>query len=111
MDSGEGNHAMTAMLELAADLRAQGYSVDLGANVTGKSRVRHKVDLLAKRSGDHTVVAMEGRHAVNATYGIVALFVVAYDVGATAYYVATEKIAGEDRALANSYRISVVEPA
>ncbi|HUZ79688.1 MAG TPA: hypothetical protein VMV28_03620 [Thermoplasmata archaeon] len=101
---------MSSMLELAADLRAQGYSVDLGADVTGKSRVRHKVDLLAKRSGDKTVVAMEGRPAGDATYGIVALFAVAYDVGATAYYVASEKIAGDDLALAKSYHISVVEP-
>lgn len=111
MDSAGGNHAMTAILELAADLRAQGYSVDLGADVTGKSRVRHKVDLLATRTGDKAVVAMEGRPAASATYGIVALFAVAYDVGATAYYVATEKVAGEDLALAKSYHISVVEPA
>jgi hypothetical protein len=99
------------MLKLAAELRGQGYAVDLGADVTGKSGVRHKVDLLAKRKGDQrVVVAMEQRPARLTTHGIVALFAVAYDVGATAYYVTSEKIASEDRALAASYQISVVEP-
>lgn len=98
---------MRSFREFTEELRKRGYSLKFDAVVKGKSGASHRVDLLARRRTGKTVVGLERRRGGDTTFEIIKTFTIAYDVGAEACYVVDRELEGEERRLAESYRISV----
>ncbi|MDG6951419.1 MAG: hypothetical protein JRN12_06225 [Nitrososphaerota archaeon] len=94
--------------EFADGLKRDGYSMNSGALLPGKSGVVHRFDLLAEKTEGgkrKTVVCMKER-GHNPVEEMVGLFAMAFDVDAEPCYAVRGSV---DEGFAESYRITLVE--
>ena len=98
---------MVSISQFAEQLRKRGYSVEPDARVTGESGQVHSVDGLALGGDGGKVIWLERRG--HPTMEIIKAFAIAMDVGAEACYVTDILLADEDRKLAESYKMRVLE--
>ena len=100
---------MISVREFVEDLKKRGYSVELNAQIRGRSGQVHHVDGLAKshsEDGKRKVVWNEKR--ADTTIEIIQTFAIAYDTGAEACYVVNREPVGEERKLAEYYRMRLL---
>lgn len=95
--------------EFTEELRKKGYFVRLDSSVKGRSGAVHHVDLLAEdKKGEKKIIGVKKCCKENLSFEIINTFAIAYDTDADACYIVDRELDGEDKKLAEYYKIKLV---